>query len=76
MTSLPRQIGQLESLRSLYLAATGLTSLPPELGRLGSLVNLTVPDGLKDPPPDIVRQGTEKILDYLRKRMDSGSASR
>jgi Leucine-rich repeat (LRR) protein len=75
LTILTPQISDLPALRRLFLAATGLTTLPPEMGLLKPLDELTVPEGLKDPPPDIVEKGPQGILDYLRQRLPPGPSS-
>ena len=41
LTSVPAEIGQLTSLRELYLSGNQLTSLPAEIGQLTSLRSCT-----------------------------------
>ena len=68
LTSIPAELAQLTNLMELHLENNQLTSVPPELGRLTKLNTLTL-DGNKDlisPPPEVVQQGTEAILAYLR----------
>ncbi|MHC4474627.1 MAG: leucine-rich repeat domain-containing protein [Planctomycetota bacterium] len=67
LTSLPAELGQLGNLMHLCLKYNQLTSLPGELGRLTKLKYLDL-DGnrLEFPPPEVVEQGTEAVLAYLR----------
>ena len=73
-TLLP-EIGQLTKLKSLWLGFASLrnplATLPPELGQLKSLKTLKLENlNLTDPPPEIVEQGTEAILAYLRGKLE------
>jgi len=44
--------------------------LPPEIGQLTQLTELDIDNNpLKSPPPEIVDQGTEAILAYLRAQL-------
>jgi len=68
LTSIPAELGKLTNLTVLYLSGNQLTSLPAELGELTKLDELRL-DGnkaLTSPPPEVVKQGTEAILAYLR----------
>ena len=48
-----------------------LKTLPPELGRLEALETLKL-DGIEltNPPPEVVAQGTEAVLTYLREQLE------
>lgn len=46
---------------------TGATELPPELGQPPYMRTIEVAGNpLESPPPDVVEQGSEAILAYLR----------
>jgi Leucine-rich repeat (LRR) protein len=54
--------------QSLDLADNKLTALPMELGNLQILQTLKLDrNPLTVPPPDVVAQGTQAVLEYLRK---------
>ena len=60
-------ISRLTQLQSLDLNNNRLTTLPPALGRLTQLTSLDLRNNaITDPPPDVIEQGTEAILAYLR----------
>jgi len=67
---LPRLLNslyRLTELQSLDLHNNKLTTLPYSLGRLAHLHTLDLRDNaLSDPPPDVIAQGTEAVLAYLR----------
>ncbi|MCZ6651887.1 MAG: leucine-rich repeat domain-containing protein [Planctomycetota bacterium] len=75
LTILPPWIGQLTRLETLVLGdyepANPITTLPPEIGRLEALSDLSL-DYLKltDPPAEVVAQGTEAVLAYLREKLE------
>eukprot|EP00008_Paramoeba_atlantica_P009434 CAMPEP_0201490982 /NCGR_PEP_ID=MMETSP0151_2-20130828/28204_1 /ASSEMBLY_ACC=CAM_ASM_000257 /TAXON_ID=200890 /ORGANISM="Paramoeba atlantica, Strain 621/1 / CCAP 1560/9" /LENGTH=515 /DNA_ID=CAMNT_0047877159 /DNA_START=187 /DNA_END=1730 /DNA_ORIENTATION=- len=70
LISLPSEIGELGKLETLYLFQNRLTELPLEFGRLWKLRTLTL-DGnpLANPPQNIVQQGAERVVHYLRDLM-------
>ncbi|MFN6566356.1 COR domain-containing protein [Dendronalium sp. ChiSLP03b] len=70
--SLPPEIGQLSQLTKLVLRNNQLSSLPPEIGQLSQLTTLVLDKNpqLTSPPPEIVEQGTQAILTYLRERLE------
>ncbi len=75
LTLLPPEIGRLTRLRRLDLGdedrTNPLTTLPPELGRLKALDILKIDNlTLTDPPAEVVAQGTEAVLAYLRERLE------
>ncbi len=74
LTSLPPEIEKLENLQTLRLEYNQLTNLPPEIGKLDKFKTFIVhsnPD-LSSPPPEIARQGTQAITDYLRDLLEKG----
>ncbi|WP_448275888.1 leucine-rich repeat domain-containing protein [Nostoc sp. DSM 114160] len=66
-------MSQLSNLIWLDLSYNQLSSLPLEICRLSNLTELSVNNNpqLKSPPPEIVEQGTEVILTYLRARLEA-----
>ncbi|EGG24144.1 leucine-rich repeat-containing protein [Cavenderia fasciculata] len=64
---LPASIGQLSNLTILNLAQNAITQLRPTMGLLSGLSELKL-DGnpLRTPPPEILHQGLQAILDYLK----------
>jgi len=68
ISSIPSEIGRLTNLRGLWLAQTQINSLPSEIGRLTNLLVLDLKDNpnLLSPPPEIVSQGMEATLSFLR----------
>ncbi|MEM9448103.1 MAG: COR domain-containing protein, partial [Cyanobacteria bacterium P01_E01_bin.6] len=74
LSALPTEIGQLTSLQSLDLIANPLRTLPTEIGQLTSLQSLYLRDNpLEDPPPEIVTEGTQRILNYMRQKLEQGT---
>ncbi len=75
LTELPTSIGHLHQLGQLDLGdslrTNPIKTLPPEIGQLKSLNQLAL-DGLEliDPPPEIIKQGTEAVLAYLREQLE------
>ncbi len=65
---LPAELGQLTNLQELYLNTNQLRELPAELGQLTNLQILQLENNsdLLTPPPEIVEQGTQAILTFLR----------
>ncbi|MCH7703139.1 MAG: leucine-rich repeat domain-containing protein [Planctomycetes bacterium] len=71
LTAFPTEIGKLTSLIELNLNDNQLTTLPAELGKLTRLKALELDNNpLTDPPPEVVAQGTQAVLSYLRERME------
>ena len=69
LTAMPPEIGNLGALVELNVSGCQLTALPRELGRLTQLEQLLVNDNpLVTPPPDVVAQGTQAILQFLRQQ--------
>ena len=74
LSSLPPEIGQLKSLQLLSIRSNQLSSLPPEISWLQRLRSLDLRSNpsLTDPPPEIVREGSKGILNYLRQQLEQG----
>ena len=70
LMSLPAGIGRLTRLGMVWLDNNQLTSLPAEIGRLELEYLYLDGNPLTDPPPEVVKQGTEAILTYLRGRLE------
>ncbi len=70
LSSVPDSLGDLSQLRSLDLSYNSLSSVPDSLGDLSELttLNLDANPQLVDPPPEVVSQGTQVILEYLRNK--------
>ena len=68
LTSIPAELGKMTKLTWLDLHNNQLTSIPAELGKLTNLDDMILSDNeaLILPPPEIVKQGTPAILNYLR----------
>lgn len=69
LSVLPAELGNLSTLQELDLGENQLTILPAELGNLSKLSSLSLlrnRNPLQTPPPEIVAQGTDAILFYLR----------
>ncbi|CAL8368644.1 unnamed protein product [Gadus morhua 'NCC'] len=68
--SLPAGIGSHRYLKTLLLEGNPISELPPELGNVLSLKGLNLRNcPIRSPPKDIVHQGLECILQYLRSAM-------
>jgi Leucine-rich repeat (LRR) protein len=67
------EISQLSNLTWLVLSGNQLSSLPPEISQLSNLTELFLSDNpqLTSPPPEIVEQGTQAILNYLRAKLEA-----
>ena len=71
LKSLPESIGHLTNLQMLTLSSNQLKSLPNSLAQLEKLESLQLNDNpLTEPPPEVVRQGTDAIQAYLRERAE------
>lgn len=67
LTTLLNSLGRLTQLQALDLHNNRLTALPHFLGRLTQLHSLDLRNNaLSDPPPEVIEQGTEAVLAYLR----------
>ncbi len=69
LSTLPAELGNLFALKELDLGDNQLTILPAELGNLSKLSHISLSRNrspLQTPPPEIVAQGTDAILAYLR----------
>lgn len=65
--SLPPEIGLHRCLKTLLLEGNPISELPPELGNVISLKGLNLRDcPIHFPPQEIVQQGLQSILQYLR----------
>ncbi len=69
LDEVPEAIRSLARLEELYLEENHIQELPTWLSELPRLNDLLVDDNpLRDPPPEVVEQGTGAILNYLRER--------
>ncbi|KAM6915861.1 uncharacterized protein FYW49_008959 [Xenentodon cancila] len=67
ITLLPAEIGSHRCLKTLLLEGNPIPELPPELGNVITLRGLNLRDcPLRFPPKDIVHQGLQAILRFLR----------
>ncbi|KAK2823963.1 hypothetical protein Q5P01_021138 [Channa striata] len=70
IVSLPAEIGMHRSLRTLLLEENPISELPPELGNVITLKGLNLRNcPITFPPKEIVHQGLQSILQYLRNAM-------
>ena len=70
LTTLPKEIGNLNDLTELYLNYNQLTALPAEFRNLTHLTALYLGrNPLTSPPPEIVEQGAQAVLAYLREQL-------
>ncbi|XP_059215908.1 leucine-rich repeat-containing protein 27-like [Centropristis striata] len=70
ITSLPSEIGSHRSLKTILLEGNPISELPPELGNVITLRGLNLRNcPITFPPQDIVTQGLQSILQYLRSAM-------
>nr|XP_046257912.1 leucine-rich repeat-containing protein 27-like [Scatophagus argus] len=70
IVSLPDEIGLHRSLKTLLLEGNPISELPPELGNVITLKGLNLRNcPISFPPQDIVSQGLQSILQYLRSAM-------
>ncbi|XP_078384384.1 uncharacterized protein LOC144666849 isoform X2 [Oculina patagonica] len=66
---LPRIVGHIPTLEVISVRNNFITYLPTELLNLPNLKSLDVQDNpLTSPPPEIVKDGLQAILGYLKKR--------
>ena len=67
LSQVPAELGQLANLQTLDLRGNQLTQIPVELSQLTNLYKLDLQDNpLLTPPPEIVTQGTQATLAFLR----------
>ncbi len=67
LTQVPVELSQLTNLQTLDLSNNQLTQVPAELSQLTKLQTLYLQDNpLLTPPPEIIAQGTQAILAFLR----------
>ncbi len=67
---LPPELSHLTNLTDLDVSNNQLKTLPPKLSHLTNLRGLYVSDNqLTSPPPEIVEQGMQAILTYLREQL-------
>jgi len=70
LETLPDEIGCLSNLKELDLSNNEFEVLPSVIGLLPRLENLIVDDNdIISPPPEIIAQGTQAILTFLRERL-------
>lgn len=74
LAEVPSEIGRLKNLRAFHAEGNPIKALPPEMGNLRNLKYLLLDKrNLLSPPPEIVEQGREAILIYLRERVEGSS---
>ncbi|XP_028983653.1 leucine-rich repeat-containing protein 27-like isoform X2 [Betta splendens] len=70
IVSLPAEIGMHRCLKTLLLEGNPLSELPPELGNVITLKGLNLRNcPISFPPQDILHQGLQSILQFLRNVM-------
>ncbi|KAF1376039.1 hypothetical protein PFLUV_G00226440 [Perca fluviatilis] len=76
IASLPAEVGLHRSLKTILLEGNPISELPPELGNVITLKGLNLRNcPISFPPQDIVNQGLQRILQYLRSAMASRPVS-
>ncbi|XP_034753481.1 leucine-rich repeat-containing protein 27-like isoform X2 [Etheostoma cragini] len=76
IASLPAEIGLHRSLKTILLEGNPISELPPELGNVITLKGLNLRNcPISFPPRDILNQGLQRILQYLRSAMASRPVS-
>lgn len=76
LTKLLNSLDRLTQLQSLDLHNNRLTTLPHSLGRLTQLRSLDLRNNaFSDPPPEVIEQGTEAVLAYLRAAAENRRSS-
>lgn len=69
LTTLPKEIGNFPHLIQLHLRNNQLKALPKEVSNLTNLTALSLSDNpLTSPVKEIVQQGAQAILAYLREQ--------
>ena len=72
----PEELVQLKKLTRLVLSKNQLTSIPKKLGKIKNLKDLSLDKNpLESPPPEVIEQGTQAILAYLRE-LEKGKKER
>ena len=73
LTTVPDSIGQLTALTSLSLNGNQLTTVPDSIGQLTALTSLDLSGNqhLISPPREVLGQGTEAVLAFLRALIES-----
>jgi Leucine-rich repeat (LRR) protein len=66
LTNVPAELGNLTNLTWLWLQGNRLTSVPAELGNLTNLTQILLYNNPLSPPANVLEQGTEAVLAYLR----------
>ena len=69
LAELPGTVSNLTKLRELTITGNELRQLPAELGCVTSLEKVHVDadnQHLRNPPPEIVREGAAAIVEYLK----------
>ncbi|MEO0348763.1 MAG: leucine-rich repeat domain-containing protein [Cyanobacteria bacterium P01_A01_bin.15] len=74
LNDIPASIGKLVNLTRLDLNRNQLTTVPPDLGKLANLMELYLSrnPNLTSPPPEVLWQGTQAVLTYLRQQQQDG----
>jgi internalin A len=71
---LPAEVGDLVALKRLDVGLNRLTALPKRIGQLTALTTLELRGNpLETPPPDVVAQGTQAVLEFLRNLPDDSA---
>ena len=71
LINVPSEIGSLLQLKVLELYNNRITELPLEMGKLFNLQTLNVDHNpISKPAPVVIHQGTEKIIAFLRDRLE------
>jgi len=64
------QMGEMLKLEKLILEHNKLQAVPPEIGFLTRMTSIKLENNpIKSMPPDVYHQGTQAVLEFLRKEV-------
>ena len=77
LKALPDELGKLDNLELLSVAANQIEFLPLSLCECSNIQSIVVSQNkLETPPPEIIQEGTEAIVQYMRTLMEAETYKR